>query len=144
MNYLHFADELDHISTTAHLQWVVKEKEMFLFPLRNKILPAISVNKRRQLSPFASTSKGKQVSLKGTQEGKKEYLLSSSHQTAATPKGEHRGNSGCENTGYWPQTAEVHLKVMSRCKAQTFLSTYIWFSFINCNLLFLLPGLFLL
>ena len=38
------------------------------------------------------------VSNKGTGEGE-EYLMSSSHQTAATPYGEPQGSSGCENTG---------------------------------------------
>ena len=36
----------------------------------------------------------------------------SSHQTAATPSGEPWGNSGCKNTGHWPQIAEVHIKGM--------------------------------
>ena len=46
-----------------------------------------------------------------TQEGK-EYQPSSRHQTAATPYSESWGNSGCKNTRYWPQTAEVHIKGM--------------------------------
>ena len=36
----------------------------------------------------AATSKGELGSPEGTQERNKEYLPSSSHQTAATPKGE--------------------------------------------------------
>ena len=35
-------------------------------------------------------------------QGWKEHLPSSSHQSAATPCFERWGNSGCENTGYWP------------------------------------------
>lgn len=38
---------------------------------------------------------GMTINPEGTQEGNKEHPPSSSHQTAATPK-------GCENTGYWP------------------------------------------
>ena len=56
--------------------------------LRNKTLPAISANKgchsHQQLQP----SSGELVSPEGTQEGNKEYLPSSSHQTAVTPHGE--------------------------------------------------------
>ena len=48
----------------------------------------------------------------GGNSGRKEYLPSSSHQTAATPYREPWGNSGCEYTGYWPQTAKVHIKRM--------------------------------
>lgn len=38
----------------------------------------------------------------GTQEGNGEHLPSGSRQTAATPDGEPRGNSGRGDTGYWP------------------------------------------
>ena len=38
---------------------------------------------------------------------KERISASSSHQTAATPYSEPWGNSGCENTGYWLQIAEV-------------------------------------
>ena len=44
---------------------------------------------------------------------KKECLPSSSHQTAATPKGEPRGKEVQDmKRVYWPQTAEVHIKGM--------------------------------
>ena len=62
-----------------------------------------------QLSVSVETSKGELVRLEGTQEGNKKYLPFSSHQTAATPTSEPWGNSGCENIGYWPQIAEVHI-----------------------------------
>ena len=52
---------------------------------------------------IASTSNGEQVNTEGSQEGNKEYLPSSSHQTTATPNSEP---TGCENTGYRPQIAE--------------------------------------
>ena len=44
----------------------------------------------------------------GTQ-GWKERLPSSSHRNTATPCSEHWRNSGCENTGYWPQRVEAHI-----------------------------------
>ena len=53
---------------------------------------------------------GELVSPKGTREGK-EYLPSSSRQTTATPYG-GPGRSGRENTGCWPQIAEMHLKAI--------------------------------
>ena len=61
---------------------------------------------------MAATSLGEPVIPEGTQEGNKDYLTSSSHQAAATPEAELRGNSGCEITGYWPQIAEVHIRGM--------------------------------
>ena len=70
----------------------------------------ISKQRMSQSSAIAATSDGALVSPEGTQEGNEEYLPSSSHQTAATPYTEPWGNSGCENTGYWPQRAEVHIK----------------------------------
>ena len=45
-------------------------------------------------------------------QGGKEYQPSSSHQMAATPYSESWENSGCKNTRYWPQIAEVHVKGM--------------------------------
>ena len=62
------------------------------------------------------------VSPRRTWEGE-EYLPSSSHQTAATPYGEPRGSSGCENTEYWPQIGEVHIKGMT-WYAQTLVSSH--------------------
>ena len=52
--------------------------------LRNQILPAISVKNISQSSIIAVTSDGELVSPEGTQEGNKEYLPSSRHQTTAT------------------------------------------------------------
>ena len=49
------------------------------------------------------------VSPEETQDGK-EYPPSHSHQTEATTYGEPWENSGCENTGYCPQIAEVYIK----------------------------------
>lgn len=66
--------------------------------LGNKMLLALTVNKgchshqRLQPPPW--------VSAEGTQDENKEYPISSSQQTAATPEGEP---SGCDNTGYWPR-----------------------------------------
>jgi len=47
-----------------------------------------------QSSAIAMTANSELVSPEGAQEGNKEYLPSSNHQTAATPHGEPRGNSG--------------------------------------------------
>ena len=90
----------------------------------------------------------------GGNSGRKEYLPSSSHQTAATPYRVPWGNSGCEITGYWPQTAKVHIKRMismnpESCifpnieKPLNSLTRDIWFSEINSGniLMFQLPGL---
>ena len=79
--------------------------------------------------------------------GRKKYLPSTSHQTTATPHGEPWKNSGCENTGYWPQIAEMHLKaIISESKPRLLrlpihrkvlnsLTWEFWFSLINNNLL---------
>ena len=60
-------------------------------PMRNEILPAISVDKgchsHQPLQPPAYGD-GDVVSPEGTQEGNKEHLPSSSHRAAATPHGE--------------------------------------------------------
>ena len=69
----------------------------------------ISEQRMSQSSAIAATAEGELVSPEGTQK-RKEYLPSSSPQTAATPCGEPCGNSGCENTGHWPQRAEVPIK----------------------------------
>ena len=63
----------------------------------------ISKQRMSQSSAIATTANSELVSPEGTQEGNKEYLPYSNHQTAATPHGEPRGNSGWENTGYWPR-----------------------------------------
>ena len=63
-----------------------------------------------QLSAITAIADGELVSPEGT--GRKEHLPSSSHQTAATPYSESQGSSGCENTGYWPQIAKMHIEGM--------------------------------
>ena len=60
---------------------------------------------------IAATSKGEMGSPERIQKGN-QHLPSGSHQTTATPKVAPWGNSGCENTGYWPHKAEVHSKRM--------------------------------
>ena len=79
--------------------------------LRTGIFPAISVNKDGTVTSDCS-HQGQQVGEPRGNSARKEHLPSSSHQTAATPYGEPRGNSGCENSGCWPQTAEVPIKGM--------------------------------
>ena len=51
------------------------------------------------------------VSAEGTQEGK-EYLSSSSHQTAATPYGEPQETSGCEKHRILAPIADMHMEGM--------------------------------
>ena len=58
-----------------------------------------------QSSVIAATSE--QVRPEGTQEGKKGYLPSSSHQTAVIPDGEPLG---WESTGHWPQITKAYIK----------------------------------
>ena len=65
-----------------------------------------------QSSESAAISKGEPVNPEETQERNKEHLPSSSHQTAATAKGVHSQEIGCENTGYWPQIVGMHIKGM--------------------------------
>ena len=66
----------------------------------------ISKQRMSQSPAITATTEGEPEE---TQEGN-EYLSSSSHQTAATPHSEPRGNSGCENRGYWAQIAECMSK----------------------------------
>ena len=56
-----------------------------------------------QSSVIVAISCGELVSPEGTQEGDKEQI-------AATPHYKPQGNSRYENTGPWPQIAEVHFK----------------------------------
>ena len=56
-----------------------------------------------QSSVIVAISCGELVSPEGTQEGDKEQI-------AATPHGKLQGNSRYENTGPWPQIAEVYFK----------------------------------
>ena len=42
----------------------------------------------------------------------RDHLPSGILQTAATPHSEPLGNSGCENTRFWPQRAEIEIKGM--------------------------------
>ena len=73
--------------------------------LKNKINSTCYISKQRMSrSPVgaATLAYGDLVSPERTQEGNKEYLPQSSHQTAATPDNKPWENSGCENIGYWP------------------------------------------
>ena len=67
---------------------------------------------------------------------------------AATHDGAPGGHEGWESPGYWPRVAEVHIKGIilgspDSCtfpmhgKALYFLTSDVWFSLINCNLLML-------
>ena len=64
-------------------------------PLRNGIFPAI-LNEDVTVMVIAATTEGELVS-PGGNSGRKEALLSSSHQTSAIPHGKPRGSSECEN-----------------------------------------------
>ena len=83
---------------------------------------------------------------------RKEYLPSSSHQTAATPSGEPRGNSGAENKTLAPDRWGVYqrndfseprlLHLPIHRKVLSSLTRDIWFSLVNNTLLrFRLPAL---
>ena len=75
----------------------------------------------------------------------KKHLPSSSHQIAGTPCGEPWGNIGCENTGYWPQIAQIHTEEWFQWaknfafsllrKVLNSLTRDIWYSSIINNLL---------
>ena len=79
----------------------------------NEILPSILVNKDVTVISDCSPSVWTGESW-GIQE-EREYLPSSSHQTAATPDGEPRGKEAqdVKTQDTWPQIAEVHTKGMS-------------------------------
>jgi len=70
-----------------------------------------------QSSVISATSKSE-----GTQEETKNTCHLSSHYGAATLKGEA---AGCENTGYRPQRAEVHIKGMISVKSNSCIFPYI-------------------
>ena len=95
-----------YISCSAHLLRWMNIRHIYI----RKII-ARHISKQKISQPSAMAAIPLLVSPEGTQEGNK-YLPSSSHQTAATCKGEAWGNSGFESTGYWPQTAEVQIKGM--------------------------------
>ena len=114
---------------------------------------ACRISKQRMSQPSVIAA-NLMVSPEGTRDGNKECLQSSSHQTAATPSSAAWRNSGWENTGYWPQIAEVYvhqrndfselrlLHLPTHKKALNSLTWDIWFSLINNNLLtFQLPAL---
>ena len=110
------------------------------FSWRNKILPAISVNKEYHSHHWPQPPLSWWAL-----EGSKEYLPLNSHQTAVNPDTEP---SECESTGYLPQVAEMHIKSMMSVSPDLHFSIYrkalnslTWdssFSFLNNNLLFLL------
>ena len=85
--------------------------------LRNGIFPAISLNKgchrHQQLQPS-------NASPEGTQEGKKACRLAAIRQQPLPMVSP--GNSGFENTGYWPQITEVHIKGMISVNPDSFFS----------------------
>ena len=85
--------------------------------------------------------------------GRKEHLPSSSRQTATTPCGEPRGNSGCEKGVLAPDSWGANqrndfieprlLHLLIHRKALKSLTWVIWFSLINNNFLtFRLPALY--
>ena len=49
------------------------------------------------------------VNPEGTEKGE-EYLCSNSHQTAATPYGEHQGSSGCEKHSMLAPDRNMHMR----------------------------------
>ena len=132
--------QLDGSKAKTHREWKPDEKWTI----------SCSISKQRT-SQASSPPHYELVNPEGTWEGKK-YLPSSSHQTTATPYNEPWGNSGWENTGYWPQVADVYIKgkisvspdscIYSHTeKSLNFFPWHTWFSLINNNLLvFRLPA----
>ena len=125
--------------------FTLKLGRMFFLPpgtLRNGIFPAISTNKgchsQQWLQPCNVSQWAKEI------QGWKEYLPSSSHQTAATPCGEPWGNSRCvqilapDSWGAYQRNdfsepRLLHLPIHR--KALNSLTWGVWFSLINNNLL---------
>ena len=64
---------------------------------------------------IATTSKGERLSPEGTEGGNKEYLPAGCRQsdTPAPTEPLALRKLGCENTGYWPQLAELYVKGMT-------------------------------
>ena len=89
--------------------------------MRNGIFAAISVKKKKKDVAVVSNCSHCEwwAGEPWGRSGRKEYLLSRNHQTAATPYGEPWGDSGCANTRFWPQIAEMHIKGMISVWAQT-------------------------
>lgn len=75
--------------------------------LRNGILPATSVNKGYY--SYQGCICHQWAGEPGGELRKERIPASSSHQTSAPPHSEPWGNSGCENTGHWPQAAKEHI-----------------------------------
>ena len=93
-----------------------------LWRVRNGIFPATSVNKGcHKSSVIATTADGELVSHEETQEGKN----TCSNQTAATPYGEPWGDSGYEDTGYWPLVGEVPIEGMISVSQDSCIFLYI-------------------
>ena len=119
--------------------------------MRNGIFPAISVNKDVTVISNYRPPMWAGESW-GNTEGK-EYLPSSSHQTAATPFGEPHGSSGCEKhrilapdswdayqRNNFSEPRLLHLPIYR--KALNSFTWDVWFSLISNNLLmFRLPVL---
>ena len=79
--------------------------------LKNGVFAAILVKKNVLVTRDCSHH-GWWAGVPWESSGRKECLPSSSDQTAPTPYSEPWGSSGCENTGSWPQIAEIHTKGM--------------------------------
>ena len=120
--------------------------------MRNRGFPAVLVNKHVTIIKAIPALHCVILSPKGTQEGE-EYLLSPSHQTAATPCGEPQEAQDGKKPGYLPRRAEMHLKGMISVspalasstalkKMQNSTTWDIWFSLITNNtFMFRLPAL---
>ena len=116
-------DFLTHISFTFSERQLLRRQVIYLyFRLRNKILPVMSVTKRscshQQPQPPCIPWRW---ALKKLQKETKNACL----QAAVTPKGAAWGNSGRENTGYWPQIAEVDIKGLISVSPDSCIFSYI-------------------
>ena len=110
----------------------------------------ISKQGRSQLSAIATITVESWWALRELRKEGIPALYHSSHQTTVTSCGEPWGNAGCGNTGYRPQTAEVHTKGMISVSpdccifpyTEKVLNSLRYLPFLNSNLLkFWLLGL---
>ena len=87
------------------INWITNKEARINSHCGLRMLPTISVNKRCHNHQWLWP-----ILREGTQDANEKCLPSSSYQTIATHSSTAWGNSGWENTGCWPWTAEVNIK----------------------------------
>ena len=110
--------------TSRRFLFMSSSRSFTLSSLRNRVFPAILVNKDVTVTSNCSHH-GCWAGEPWGSSGRKEHLPSSSHQTAAALHGESWGHSGWENTGYWLQVAEVCIKGMTSVSSDSSILPYI-------------------